>query len=133
MAHQGSYIAPRIRVLLKKGVITVAAEGPYESRRDMDPFSHPDLERLGRTLRDRLDETLNAEQTAARSAARRRRTLRDSLLECEDRSDTVVVSAIDGQTYRGIVEAVGVDHVVLVDSGRATHIAIAHVVSMGIL
>ena len=111
----------------------MVTDGSYESRRDMDPFSHPDLERLGRTLRDRLDETLIAEQSAARSAARRRRTLRDSLLESEDRSDTVVMSAIDGHTYRGVVEAVGVDHVVLVDSGRSTHIAISHIVSMGIL
>jgi hypothetical protein len=99
----------------------------------MDPFSHPDLERLGRTLRDRLDETLIAEQSAARSAARRRRTLRDTLLESEDRSDTVVMSAIDGHTYRGVVEAVGVDHVVLIDSGRFTHIAISHIVSLGVL
>ncbi len=99
----------------------------------MDPFRHPDLESLGRTLRDRLDETLNAEQSAARSAARRRRTLRDSLLEAEDRTDTIVVSAVDGQTYRGVVEAVGVDHVVLCDAGRVTHIAISHVVSMGVL
>jgi len=133
MPHQGAYIAFLFRVLLKEGVITVVADGPYESRRDMDPFRHPDLERLGRTLRDRLDETLNAEQSAARSAARRRRTLRDSLLESEDRSDTVVMSAVDGHTYRGLVEAVGVDHVVLVDSGRSTHIAISHIVSMGIV
>ena len=118
---------------MKEGVIAVVADGPYESRRDMDPFRHPDLEDLGRTLRDRLDETLNAEQSAARSAARRRRTLRDSLLESEDRSDTIVMSAIDGHTYRGVVEAVGVDHVVLVDGGRSTHIAIHHIVSMGIL
>lgn len=109
------------------------ADGPYERSRDMDPFRHPDLERLGRTLRDRLDETLNAEQSAARSAARRRRTLRDSLLESEDRSDTIVISAIDGHTYRGVVDAVGVDHVVLVDGDRSTHIAIHHIVSMGIL
>ena len=133
MPHQGAYIAFLFRVLLKEGVIAVVADGPYESRRDMDPFRHPDLERLGRTLRDRLDETLNAEQSAARSAARRRRTLRDSLLESEDRSDTVVMSAVDGHTYRGLVEAVGVDHVVLVDSGRSTHIAISHIVSMGIV
>jgi hypothetical protein len=99
----------------------------------MDPFSHPDLERLGRTLRDRLDETLIAEQSAARSAARRRRTLRDSLLESEDRSDTLVMSAIDGHTYRGVVDAVGVDHVVLTDGGRSTHIAISHIVSMAVV
>ncbi len=99
----------------------------------MDPFSHPDLERLGRTLRDRLDETLIAEQSAARAAARRRRSLRDCLLEAEDRHDAVVISATDGQTYRGVVDAVGVDHVVLTDSGLSTYLAIAHVVSMDTL
>jgi hypothetical protein len=133
MADQGSSNAPTFRVLLGEGVIAVVADGPYESRRDMDPFRHPDLEHLGRTLRDRLDETLNAEQSAARSAARRRRTLRDSLLESEDRSDTVVLTAIDGHTYRGVVDAVGVDHVVLVDSARSVHVAISHIVSMGTL
>lgn len=99
----------------------------------MDPFRHPDLESLGRTLRDRLDETLNAEQSAARSAARRRRTLRDSLLESEDRAETLVMSAVDGHTYRGVVDAVGVDHVVLIDSGRTTRVAISHIVSMGVI
>lgn len=99
----------------------------------MDPFSHPDLERLGRALRDRLDETLIAEQTAARSAARRRRTLRDALLESEDRVDTIVVCATDGHTYRGIVAAVGADHVVLEDDHRSMQIAIAHIVSLGVL
>jgi hypothetical protein len=132
MDDQGSSNVLSFRVLLNEGVIPVVADGPYESRRDMDPFRHPDLESLGRTLRDRLDETLDAEQSAARSAARRRRTLRDSLLESEDRADTVVMSAIDGHTYRGIVDAVGVDHVVLVDGGRSTCVAISHIVSMGV-
>lgn len=111
----------------------MVSDGPYESRRDMDPFRHPDLETLGRTLRDRLDETLNAEQSAARSAARRRRTIRDCLLEAEDRTDAVVISAADGHTYRGVVDAVGVDHVVLVDGHRITRVAISHVVSLGTL
>ncbi|MCL1594524.1 MAG: hypothetical protein M3132_09250 [Actinomycetia bacterium] len=96
----------------------------------MDPFGHPDLERLGRSMRDRLDDTLVAEQTAARAAARRRRSFRDILLEAEDRSATVVMSAVDGHTYRGRVDAVGVDHVVLIDTGRSTHVTIGHIVSM---
>ena len=114
-------------------VVEVVSDGAFENRRDVDPFRHPDLERLGRTLRDRLDETLNAEQSAARSAARRRRTLRDCLLEAEDRGDTVVVSAVDGHTYRGFVDAVGVDHVVLEDGDRSIRVAICHVVSIGTL
>ena len=96
----------------------------------MDPFSHPDLERLGRTLRVRLDETLDAEQAAARAAARRRRTLRDRLIESEDRSEEVVLACVDGHIYRGCVEAVGMDHLVLREAGRDRFVALLHVVSM---
>lgn len=96
----------------------------------MDPFRHPDLEQLGRVLRDRLDETLDAEQSAARSAALRRRTLRDRLIECEDRVEEVVLGGSDGHLYRGSVTAVGVDHVVLRESGRDRFVSLAHVVSM---
>ena len=96
----------------------------------MDPFSHPDLERLGRTLRVRLDETLDAEQSAARSAALRRRTLRDRLIESEDRTEEVVLNGIDGHVYRGYVSAVGIDHVVLTESGHDRFVTLAHVMSM---
>ncbi|RLE16018.1 MAG: hypothetical protein DRJ28_02625 [Actinobacteria bacterium] len=96
----------------------------------MDPFGHPDLERLGRALRDRLDETLDAEQSAARSAALRRRTLRDRLIESEDRGEDVVLGGSDGHVYRGCVSAVGIDHVVLTESGHDRFVALAHVVSM---
>jgi hypothetical protein len=96
----------------------------------MDPFSHPDLERLGRAMRGRLDDTLDAEQSAARSAALRRRTLRDRLIESEDRAEEVVLSGIDGHVYRGNVSAVGTDHVVLTESGRDRFVALAHIMSM---
>lgn len=96
----------------------------------MDPFSHPDLEQLGRELRDRLDETLDAEQTAAHAAALRRRTLRERLIESEDRAEEVVLGATDGHLYRGMVVAVGVDHVVLRDSGRDRFVSLPHVVTM---
>ena len=96
----------------------------------MDPFGHPDLERLGRTLRTRLDETLDAEQSAARSAARRRKTLRDVCLDAEDRGADVVLATIDGHVSRGLVSAVGVDHLVVVDGGTERYVALAHVVSV---
>ena len=96
----------------------------------MDPFNHPDLKHLGRTLRVRLDETLDAEQSAALSAALRRRTLRDRLIESADRGESVVLGGTDGHVYRGIVAAVGVDHVVLSESAGDTFVALAHVVSM---
>jgi len=96
----------------------------------MDPFGHPDLERLARTLRFRLDETLDAEQSAARSAALRRRSLRDRFIEAEDRGQVVVICSVDGQTCRGKVVAVGIDHVVVTEARGERSVAIAHVVSM---
>ncbi len=96
----------------------------------MDPFGHPDLQRLGRSMRVEYDETLDAEQRAARAAARRRMSLRDRLLECEDRSDRIVVSTTDGHIYHGVVDAVGIDHVVLVDDDVDRTIAVAHIVAM---
>jgi Protein of unknown function (DUF2642) len=94
----------------------------------MDPFGHPDLQRLGRSMRDQLDETLDAEQYAARAAARRRTSLRDRLLDSEDRGEHVVVSTSDGHIYNGTVEAVGADHAVIVEGPAARYIAIAHIV-----
>ena len=96
----------------------------------MDPFGHPDLQRLGRSLRNRLDETLDAEQAAARSAALRRRTLRDVLIEAEDRAQELVVCTTDGHALRGRIVSVGVDHVVVTDSNRDVFIALQHVVSL---
>lgn len=96
----------------------------------MDPFGHPDLVRLGRSLRNRLDDTLDAEQSAARAAALRRRTLRDRLLDSEDRTELLLLSTDDGHVYRGVVDAVGVDHVVLIDGDVERFVAIAHIVTM---
>ena len=95
-----------------------------------DPLRHPDLVHLGRNLRDQLDETLDAEQHAARSAARRRRTMRDLLLTAEDRGHGVRVSCADGQLYRGEVRAVGADHVVLVDGPAERAIALTYIVAL---
>jgi len=96
----------------------------------MDPFDHPDLVRLGRRLRNRLDDTLDAEQSAARAAARRRRSLRDRLLDAEDRTEQIVVSTTDGHVYRGVVDAVGVDHVVIVDGDIERFVAVQHIVTL---
>ena len=98
----------------------------------MDPFGHPDLRRLGRTLRTQLDDTLDAEQSAARSAARRRRTLRDICLDAEDRSATVVITTTDGNVVRGGTVAVGVDHLVIEDAGIQRFVALAHIVTLEI-
>ncbi len=96
----------------------------------MDPLGHPDLARLGRSMRSTLDDTLDAEQEAARAAAQRRLTLRDRLIMSSDRTDIVVLSTADGHLYRGIVGAVGVDHVVIEDAGSARYVALSHIVTV---
>ena len=96
----------------------------------MDPFGHPDLERLGRSMRNELDDTLDAEQQAARAAARRRMSIRDRLLESEDRTEHVVVSTSDGHVYHGIVDAVGLDHIVIRDGNVDRYLAINHIVAL---
>jgi hypothetical protein len=77
-----------------------------------------------------MDETLEAEQSAARSASRRRRTLRDLFLDLEDRADPAAVWAADGRCYRGTVLAVGVDHAELGDEEGRRVVALAQVVAL---
>ena len=95
-----------------------------------DPLRHPDLEVIGRRLRQQLYETLDAEQAAAREAAIRRRGLRDRMLEAADRQEHAVVSCTDGEIHRGLVTAVGIDHVVLRDGPADRFITLQHVVSV---
>ena len=96
----------------------------------MDPQQHPDLARLGRKLRERLDDTLEAEQHAARAAALRRRTLRDRLSEAEDRAEAVVIAASDGHLYRGTITTVGTDHLVMADGAAQRFISLDHLVAV---
>ena len=56
--------------------------------------------------------------------------MRDRLLDSEDRTEQIVVSAADGHLYRGVVEAVGIDHVVVIDGNIERYIAIAHIVAV---
>jgi hypothetical protein len=96
----------------------------------LEPLGHPDLAALGRRLRRQMDETLDAEQSAACAAARRRRTLRDLFLALEDRADAAVVWAADGHCYRGTVCAVGVDHAELAGDDGSRVVLLAHVVAV---
>lgn len=77
-----------------------------------------------------MDETLDAEQSAARAAARRRRTLRDLLLALEDRGDLATLWSADGRCHRGTVQAVGVDHVEVASVDGPRVVALAHVVAV---
>lgn len=99
----------------------------------LEPLGHPDLAALGRRLRAEMDETLDAEQSAARAAARRRRTLRDLFLTLEDRADPAALWAVDGRCYRGTVRAVGTDHVELASADGLRLVAFAHVVAVEVL
>ena len=80
-----------------------------------------------------MEETLDAEQSAARAAARRRRTLRDLLLTLEDRADPVALWAVDGRCYRGTVRAVGSDHAELASVEGLRLVTLAHVVALEVL
>ncbi len=74
-----------------------------------------------------MDRTLDAEMEAARAAALRRTSLRDRLLDAEDRSAILALTALDGSVRRGVVEAVGSDHVELSNAGTCVVIAIQHI------
>jgi hypothetical protein len=81
---------------------------------------HPDLVDIGRRLRDRLEDTLDAELAAARASAARRRTVRDLLLEAEDAGRAVIAATVEGGAYAGRLAAVGADHVLLLRSDGGT-------------
>lgn len=70
---------------------------------------------------------------AARSAARRLRSLRDVLLAAEDRGDTVRISGVDGALHTGSVEAVGADHVELAHDASRRIVALCHIVSVEVV
>ena len=92
--------------------------------------SHPDLRALGRRLRVEMDETLRAEQHAARISAQRRSTIRDRLLLAEDRDERLNIEVLGGSDIHGRVLAVGADHVVVGRDGKQCWIALQHVVAI---
>lgn len=77
----------------------------------MDSLRHPDLVEMAGELRHVIDAVLGAEQAAAAVAHRRLRTLRDVLIEAEDRGQVIAIDtaagSIDGRP------SIGADHVVL--------------------
>ncbi len=92
--------------------------------------NHPDLRALGKRLRLEMDETLRAEQYAARVAAQRRSTIRDRFLMAEDRGARLNVEVAGGSDISGTIVAVGVDHVVIADGGRHCWVALQHVIAV---
>ena len=91
---------------------------------------HPDLAALGKRLRHEMDETLRAEQHAARVSAQRRSTIRDRALLAEDRAERVELEVAGGSVVAGLVLAVGADHLVLSGGGPRCWVALAHIVTM---
>lgn len=85
----------------------------------MDPLRHPDLVEVGRRLRSTFDRAAAADLEAARLAHARARSLRDLLLEWEDLGHRLRVSVGDRELGPMLVLAVGRDHVLLADGGRA--------------
>jgi hypothetical protein len=57
-------------------------------------------------------------------------SLRDRLIVAADRSETLLVSTVDGHFVRGVVESVGIDHVVVRDTSTSRWIAINHIVTL---
>ena len=95
----------------------------------MDPLRHPDLIDLSRHLRRQWERVADAEQAAARATWLRRRTLRDRLIDAEDRSEHTTIWCIDGRSPSGIVLSVGSDHVVLRTGERNRFILLHQIVS----
>ncbi|HEX9855023.1 MAG TPA: hypothetical protein VGC47_06900 [Acidimicrobiia bacterium] len=97
---------------------------------NLDPIDHPDLLHLDRLMSARIEDTLQAEQFAARVAARRRLTIRDVLLELEDRNAAASLNLADGRVLSGNVASVGLDHAVIAESGASHVVSIVHIVSV---
>lgn len=95
----------------------------------MDPLRHPDLVELSRKLRRQLDSVLAAEQAAAAATLRRRRTLRDRLLDAEDRTERITLHTAS-QSWTGTVAAVGADHVLLQQAEREVFVSLADCVAI---
>lgn len=79
----------------------------------MDSLRHPDLVELSAKMKRALEAVLHAEQTAAQVARKRQRSLRDVVLEFEDRGQPVRVSTAGQRWPVGVIVGVGLDHLML--------------------
>ncbi|MEX1004602.1 MAG: hypothetical protein WEB55_07475 [Acidimicrobiia bacterium] len=85
---------------------------------------HPDLIEIDRHIRTHLDRVLRAEQEAADLSRRRSATVRDRLIDLEERSEAVVVTHREGE-IAGVIESVGADHFDLVSTRGSVIIPIS--------
>lgn len=115
----------------KGGAVDLLGDRSQGDDRHQDRLAaHPDLRALSRRLRMEMDETLRAEQHAARISAQRRSTLRDRLLLAEDRNERLAIEVVGGTELSGSVIAVGADHVVIGRKGEQWWVALQHIVAL---
>lgn len=87
---------------------------------------HPDLVEIDRHIRHQLERVLRTEQEAANLNRRRRASLRDRLIDLEERCDPVVIARA-GTEIAGVVDNVGIDHIDLVSASGPVIIAIGSI------
>ena len=96
-----------------------------------DPLRHPDLVAVSQQLRRQWERVVEAEQAAARATWWRRRSLRDRLIDAEDRNELATLWSIDGRAAVGTVHAVGSDHVVLRSGAKSRFMLLHQIVAAG--
>ena len=94
-----------------------------------DDSLHPDLVDLDARIRIRLDSVLQAEEEAAAVYARRTTSLRDRLIDLEEREVAVEVFTTTGR-HRGHVTAVGRDHLELTSPEGEVIVRLRRVVAL---
>ncbi len=90
----------------------------------MDLIRHPDLVEVSVRMHSAFTSALEAEQIAAEVAHRRQRSLRDVLLELEDRQLPVRVTTASRRWPAGRIAGVGKDHLLLALGGAPTLVCI---------
>lgn len=96
----------------------------------IEPFDHPDLRDVGRLLRRQFDAVTEAEQHATDILIRRTTTLRDRMIEAEDRGSDVEIELIGGSRYRGRVLAASVDHIEIAGHDHTTLVPIEAIIAI---
>lgn len=81
-------------------------------------------------MRTTLEETLEAEQHAARATAIRTSTLRDRAIELGDRAAPVLLHTAMADPMRGVLEGIGVDYLILTTTRGTRYVALHHVIAI---
>ena len=90
---------------------------------------HPEIEAFSRAAEHRFDLVMEAEQEAAMVGLNRVATLRDRLIEFEDRRSDVTVTTVAG-SHSGRLTAVGMDHLVLLTDALRTIVRLDDVIAV---